>query len=44
MIGRSLRLALTRPGLAYLGLFLLVPCALVLVPGAFERGTYGGID
>src|SRR5215207_2657594 len=44
MIGRSLRLALTLPGLAYLGLFLLVPCALVLVLGAFERGTYGGID
>ena len=44
MIGRSLRLALTLPGLLYLGLFLLVPCSLVLVLGAFERGTYGGVD
>ena len=44
MIGRRLRLALTLPGLLYLGAFLLVPCSLVLVLGAFERGTYGGID
>jgi spermidine/putrescine transport system permease protein len=44
VIGRGLRLALTLPGLLYLGAFLLVPCSLVLVLGAFERGTYGGID
>ena len=44
MIARPLRLALTLPGLLYLGLFLLVPCSLVFVLGAFERGTYGGID
>jgi spermidine/putrescine transport system permease protein len=44
VIGRGLRLALTLPGLLYLGAFLLVPCSLVLVLGAFERGIYGGID
>jgi spermidine/putrescine transport system permease protein len=44
VIGRGLRLALTLPGLLYLSLFLMVPCALVLLLGAFERGTYGGID
>ncbi len=44
MISRPLRLALTLPGLLYLALFLVIPCALVLVLAAFERGLYGGID
>ena len=32
------------PGLAWLGLFMIVPCMLVFVLAFFERGTYGGID
>ena len=45
MISRPLRLALTLPGLLYLGLCSAgLPCALVLVLAAFERGIYGGID
>lgn len=38
------RLALLAPGLAWLGVFLVIPCALVLVYSFFERGVYGGID
>lgn len=32
------------PGLGWLALFLVVPCALILVLSFFERGAYGGID
>jgi spermidine/putrescine transport system permease protein len=32
------------PGLIWLALFLVVPCALVFVHAFFERGVYGGID
>jgi spermidine/putrescine transport system permease protein len=32
------------PGLFWLGLFMVVPCLLLLVVAAFERGTYGGVD
>ena len=32
------------PGLGWLALFLVVPCAIVFVYSFFERGTYGGID
>jgi spermidine/putrescine transport system permease protein len=32
------------PGLFWLGLFMVVPCLLLLIVAAFERGTYGGIE
>jgi spermidine/putrescine transport system permease protein len=32
------------PGLGWLALFMVVPCALVFTNAFFERGTYGGID
>ena len=32
------------PGLGWLALFMVVPCALVFANAFFERGTYGGID
>jgi len=32
------------PGLAWLAVFLVVPCALVFLHAFFERGIYGGID
>ena len=32
------------PGLLWLGLLMVVPCLLIFVLIAFERGTYGGID
>jgi spermidine/putrescine transport system permease protein len=32
------------PGLLWLALFMVVPCALLLVVSFFERGIYGGID
>ena len=35
---------LMMPGLAWLGLFMIVPCMLVFVLAFYERGTYGGID
>jgi len=38
------RTVLIGPGLGYLALFLLAPCAIVFVYSFFERGTYGGID
>jgi len=37
-------LVLLGPGLGWLALFLVVPCALVFVYSFFERGVYGGID
>ena len=36
--------ALVLPGLAWLVVFMLVPCGLILVYAFLERGTYGGID
>lgn len=36
--------ALVLPGLAWLVVFMLVPCGLVFVYAFLERGTYGGID
>ena len=38
------RLVLLGPGLGWLAIFLVVPCAIVFVYSFFERGTYGGID
>ncbi|GAB5467363.1 MAG: ABC transporter permease [Rhodospirillales bacterium] len=39
--GSSLLMA---PGLGWLALFLVVPCALVFLLAFFQRGIYGGID
>jgi spermidine/putrescine transport system permease protein len=38
------RLILLGPGLGWLALLLVVPCALVFFMSFFERGTYGGVD
>ncbi len=38
------RLILLAPGLAWLVVFLVVPCGLIFVYSFFERGVYGGID
>jgi spermidine/putrescine transport system permease protein len=38
------RLVLLGPGLGWLAIFLVVPCAIVFVYSFFERGAYGGID
>jgi len=38
------RLVLLGPGLGWLVVFLLVPCAVVFGYSFFERGVYGGID
>ncbi len=35
---------LMAPGLAWLGILMIVPCLLVFVLAFFERGTYGGVD
>ena len=35
---------LMAPGLLWLGLLMVVPCALIFVLIFFERGIYGGID
>jgi spermidine/putrescine transport system permease protein len=35
---------LMAPGLLWLTLLMIVPCALVLAMSLFERGTYGGVD
>jgi spermidine/putrescine transport system permease protein len=32
------------PGLIWLGLFMVVPCAVVLATSFYERGVYGGVD
>jgi spermidine/putrescine transport system permease protein len=37
-------LVLLGPGLAWLAVFLVVPCAVIFVFSFFERGLYGGID
>ncbi len=41
---RRQTLAFMTPGLGWLALLLVVPCALVFLNAFFERGTYGGID
>jgi spermidine/putrescine transport system permease protein len=38
------RIVLLGPGLAWLALFLVLPCGIVFAYSFFERGTYGGID
>jgi spermidine/putrescine transport system permease protein len=38
------RIVLLGPGLGWLALFLVLPCAIIFVYSFFERGTYGGID
>jgi spermidine/putrescine transport system permease protein len=44
-MGFSLRrFVLLGPGLLWLAVFLVVPCALVFTYSFFERGVYGGID
>ena len=40
----KVRWILMLPGVFWLGAFLVVPCALILVIAFFERGVYGGID
>jgi spermidine/putrescine transport system permease protein len=32
------------PGLLWLGLLMVVPCAIILVTAFYERGVYGGVD
>ena len=39
---RSLLLVL--PGFLWLGLFMVLPCAIIFAMAFFERGVYGGID
>ena len=41
---RVRRLVLLGPGLGWLVVFLVVPCAVVFAYSFFERGVYGGID
>ncbi len=41
---RLRRLVLLGPGLGWLAVFLVVPCAVVFAYSFFERGVYGGID
>jgi spermidine/putrescine transport system permease protein len=38
------RTLMAAPGLAWIALFLLVPCGLLFFNAFFERGVYGGID
>ena len=44
MPSRLRTLVLFGPGLGWLALFLVIPCAIVFVYSFFERGIYGGID
>jgi spermidine/putrescine transport system permease protein len=44
MRGRLSALILMGPGLSWLALLMVVPCALVFAFAFFERGAYGGID
>lgn len=44
MGGRLKNGLLLAPGLGWLGLFMVVPCAIVFFFSFFERGTYGGIE
>lgn len=44
MIPQRASWLLMAPGLLWLGLLMVVPCALVLALMFFERGVYGGID
>jgi spermidine/putrescine transport system permease protein len=38
------RLILIGPGLGWLMLFMLVPCALIIINSFYQRGAYGGIE
>lgn len=38
------RLVLSGPGIGWIVILLVVPCALLIVNSFFERGVYGGID
>ena len=38
------RLVLLGPGLTWLAVFLVIPCAIIFTYSFFERGVYGGID
>ena len=38
------RLILIGPGLGWLMLFMLVPCALIVINSFYQRGAYGGIE
>lgn len=40
----SRRAVMLAPGLGWLALLLVLPCAIIFVYSFFERGTYGGID
>lgn len=42
--GRWTARALALPGLAWLIIFMVLPCLLVFVMAFYERGTYGGVD
>ncbi len=44
MAARLRQVVLLGPGMAWLTLLLVVPCALVFAYSFFERGVYGGID
>jgi len=44
MGGRLKNGLLLAPGLGWLGLFMVVPCAIVFFFSFFERGVYGGIE
>lgn len=44
MNARLVSWLLMAPGLLWLGVLMVVPCLLILVLIAFERGIYGGID
>jgi spermidine/putrescine transport system permease protein len=44
MTDRHSRILLALPAVLWLGLLMIVPCAILLVNSFFERGIYGGID
>ena len=41
---RDRSLLLVLPGFLWLGLFMVLPCAIIFATAFFERGVYGGID
>ena len=44
MTSRLKSAILLGPGLGWLALFMVIPCALIFTYSVFERGVYGGID
>jgi len=44
MTSNRRRLVLLGPGLTWLAVFLVLPCAIIFAYSFFERGVYGGID